>query len=73
MQPFLLTSSFLGLSLNDSTSGASVNAGTAANAGVGVNLINVAFGDGSDRALVDASTASNTDVSDFVSHFFDVY
>ena len=60
----------LGLVLNDSTGGASVGAGAAASALVGVNLVDVAFGDSSDGALVDAGTASNTDVSDFVSHFF---
>ena len=62
--------SVLGLFLNDSTSGASVSAGAAASALVRVNLVDVAFGDSSDGALVDAGTASNTDVSDFVSHFF---
>ena len=60
----------MGLSLNDSTSGASTSAGSAADAGVGINLIDVAFGNSSDGALVDAGTASNADVSDFVSHFF---
>ena len=66
----LLMLSVLGLFLNDGTSGASVGAGAAASALVGVNLVDVAFGDSSDGALVDAGTASNTDVSDFVSHFF---
>ena len=59
-----------GLVFDDSTSGASVGASTAASALVGVNLVDVALGDSSNGALVDAGTASNTDVSDFVSHFF---
>jgi hypothetical protein len=57
------------LAFDDSTGGASVSAGTAGNASVSVNLVDVAFGDSSDGALVDASAASNADVSDFVSHF----
>jgi hypothetical protein len=60
----------LGLVLNDGSGGASVGAGAAAGALIGVNLVDVALGDCSDGALVDAGTASNTDVSDFVSHFF---
>ena len=61
----------VGLVLDDGTRGASVGAGAAASAGVGVNFVDVALGDSSDGALVDAGTACNTDVSDFVSHFFD--
>ena len=57
------------LTLLDSTGGASASAGTAANASVLVNLVDVAFADSSDGALIDAGAASNTDVSDFVSHF----
>jgi len=69
----LLMLSVLGLVFNDSTGGASVGASAAASALVGVNLVDVAFGDSSDGALVDAGTASNTDVSDFVSHFFNFF
>ena len=64
---------WLGLVLNDSTGGASVGAGAAASALVGINLVDVALGDSSDGALVDAGAASNTDVSDFVSHFFNIF
>ena len=56
------------LTLLDSTGGAGASAGTAANASVLVNLVDVAFADSSDGALIDAGAASNTDVSDFVSH-----
>lgn len=57
------------LFLNNCTGGASVSAGTAASAGVGINFIDVTFGDCSNGALVDACTASDADVSNFVSHF----
>ena len=57
------------LTLLDSASGAGASAGTAANASVLVDLVDVAFADSSDGALIDAGAASNTDVSDFVSHF----
>jgi hypothetical protein len=57
------------LTLLDSASGASASAGTAANASILVDLVDVAFADSSDGALIDAGAASNTDVSDFVSHF----
>ncbi len=58
------------LAFNDSTSRAGASAGTAANASVLVDFVDVAFADSSNGAFVDASAASNTDVSDFVSHFF---
>ena len=61
------------LTLDDSTGGAGASAGTAANASVLVNLVDVAFADSSDGALIDAGAASNTDVSDFVSHFVSVF
>ena len=54
----------------NSTSGACTCAGTAANACVFVNLVDVAFGDSSNGAFASASATSNTFVSDFVSHFF---
>ena len=57
------------LTLDDGAGGASASAGTAANASVLVNLVDVAFADSSDGAFVDAGAASNADVSDFVSHF----
>ena len=57
------------LTLLDSTGGAGASAGTAANASVLVDLVDVAFADSYDGALIDAGAASNTDVSDFVSHF----
>ena len=56
------------LTLLDSTGGAGASAGTAANASVLVDFVDVAFADSSDGALIDAGAASNTDVSDFVSH-----
>ena len=61
------------LTLDDGAGGASASAGTAANASVLVNLVDVAFADSSDGALVDAGAASNTNVSDFVSHFFSFF
>lgn len=61
------------LTLLDSTGGASASAGTAGDASVLVNLVDVAFADSSDGALIDAGAASNTDVSDFVSHFVSVF
>jgi hypothetical protein len=57
------------LTLLDSTGGASASAGTAANASVLVDLVDVAFADSSDGALIDAGAASNADVSNSVSHF----
>ena len=58
---------------DDSTGGASASAGTAGDASVLVNLVDVAFADSSDGALIDAGAASNTDVSNFVSHFVSVF
>ena len=54
--------------LLDSSGGAGSGASAAAHASVSINLIDVAFGNSSDGALVDAGTASNASVSDFVSH-----
>ena len=59
----------VGLAFHNSAGGAGASAGTAANASVLVDLVDVAFADSSDGALIDAGAASNTDVSDFVSHF----
>ncbi len=59
----------MSLAFHNSASGASASAGTAANASVLVDLVDVAFADSSNGALVDAGAASNADVSDFVSHF----
>jgi hypothetical protein len=70
--PFL---SFLSVSLafHNGAGGASASAGTAANASVLVDFVDVAFADSSNGALVDAGAASNADVSDFVSHFLSVF
>ena len=57
------------LAFYDSTGRAGASASAAGNASVLVNLVDVAFADSSDGALIDACAASNTDVSDFVSHF----
>lgn len=61
------------LCLNDSTSGAYVNASTAASASVSVDFVDVALRDSSNGAFADASTASSARVSDFISHFIIVY
>ena len=64
---------FCVLTLDNSAGGASASAGTAANASILVDLVDVAFADSSDGAFIDAGAASNTDVSDFVSHFVSVF
>lgn len=49
---------------------ASVSAGAAVNAYVRINFVDVAFGNSSDRAFVETSTASYAVLCDFVSHKF---
>ncbi len=49
---------------------ASVSAGAAVNAYVRINFVDVAFGNRSDRAFVETSTASYAVLCDFVSHKF---
>ena len=61
------------LASDDGAGGAGASAGTAVDASVLVDLVDVAFADSSDGALVDAGAASNTGVSDFVSHFVFVF
>ena len=56
------------LSLLDGTHRANTCTGTAVGAEVRVNLVDVTGADSSDGAFVDASTASNAVVSNFVSH-----
>ena len=58
-----------GLASDDGAGGASVHAGTTVDASILVDLVDVAFADSADGALVDAAAAGNADVSDFVSHF----
>ena len=48
--------------------GANAGAGTAVDASVGVNLVDIAGGDGSVRAFINASAACRAIFSDFVSH-----
>lgn len=49
---------------------AGVRAGAAVDADIRVNFVDVALGNCSDRAFVDASTASYAVLCDFVSHKF---
>jgi hypothetical protein len=59
----------LSLAFHNGAGGASASAGTAGDASVLVDFVDVAFADSSNGALVDAGAASNADVSDSVSHF----
>jgi hypothetical protein len=59
---------FKELSLLDGTHRANTCTGTAVGAEVRVDLVDVTGADSSDGAFVDASTASNAVVSNFVSH-----
>ena len=58
----------VGLGQADSARGASVSASAAFRALVGVDAVDVAFGDSSDGALIDAGAASNTVFANYVSH-----
>ena len=62
-----------GLALDDGASGASAGAGAARDASVLVNLVDVALGDSSNGAFVDAGATGNADVGNFVSHFVFVF
>ena len=53
---------------DDSLAGAYRSAGTAIDAGVGIDVIDVAFRDSANRTFGEASAASDTVVSDYVSH-----
>jgi len=53
---------------SDSFAGASASAGAAFDAFIGIDFVDVAFGDSSNGALIHASTASSTFVRNFVSH-----
>ena len=53
---------------SDSFARASTCAGATLDAFIGVDFVDVTFGDGSDGALVHTSTASSTFVRNFVSH-----
>ena len=53
---------------SDSFAGASAGASAALDALIGIDFVDVAFGDGADGALIHASTASSTFVRNFVSH-----
>ena len=61
------------LGLNDCTSGANVGAGAAAGTFVSVDFVDVAFRDSSDGAFIDTGTASSANISDFVSHFNNIF
>jgi hypothetical protein len=67
-RPFICSASRL--CLFDGTHRADAGAGTAVDASVRVNLVDVTGGDGSNRAFIDASAASSAVFSDFVSHFY---
>lgn len=61
------------LAFDNSTRGASVGAGAAAHALISIDLVDVAFGDSSNRAFASAGTTSNASVGNFVSHFLCVF
>ena len=58
------------LLLGRSTHRAGAGAGAAVDAYVRINFVDVAFGNRSDRAFVETSTASYAVLCDFVSHKF---
>lgn len=55
----------------DSTSGASIGASTAINAFVGVDFVDIAFGDSVGGTFAHAGTASNAVIANNVSHSFE--
>ena len=70
-QPFRSSPSVVGLQalgLFDGAHRADTCAGTAVDARIRIDLVDIAGGDGSDRAFVDAGAASGAIFSDFVSH-----
>ena len=56
------------LVLDDGIVRASTSAGAATNALIGINDVDVSFGNSAHRAFIDAGTASDAFVCDFVSH-----
>ena len=56
------------LVFNDGIVRACASAGTATNARISVDDVDATFGNSANRAFVDAGAASDTFVSDFVSH-----
>ena len=61
-------SPFLSCRRKDSFAGANFSARTAFDAGIGVDVIDVAFRDSANGAFREASAASDTFVSNYVSH-----
>lgn len=55
----------------DSTSGASIGTSTAINAFVGVDFVDIAFGDSVGGTFAHAGTASNAVIANNVSHSFE--
>lgn len=55
----------------DSSSGASIGASTAINAFVGVDFVDIAFGDSVGGTFAHAGTASNAVIANNVSHSFE--
>ena len=53
---------------SDSFAGASASAGAAFDAFIGIDFVDVAFGDSSNGALINAGAACYTVVTDYVSH-----
>lgn len=67
--PVLVGCRLLGLCRGiDSTGGANLGATAAFDAGVGVDVVDLAFGDSANGAYGQAGAASNADVGDYVSH-----
>ena len=56
------------LVLDDGIVRASTSAGAATNALIGINDVDVSFGNSAHRAFIDAGAASDAFVCDFVSH-----
>jgi hypothetical protein len=51
---------------------ANISAGTAIGANIRINLIDVTFRNGINRALIDAGAAGGAIICDYVSHLFSV-
>jgi hypothetical protein len=56
------------LLLDDGFDGALLSASTAGNAGIGVDLVDIALGNGLNGALCSAGTASDASVSNLICH-----
>ena len=62
-----------GLAEADSTRGASVSAGAALGALIGVDAVDIALGDSANGTFVDAGAASNAVFTNYVSHSLECF